>query len=96
LMCMSVLITSMSMDHINVWCPWRSEECIRSPKIGFIYSYKPPCGFWEVNLSLLQEQVLLIAEPSLQTPRNILKCIISLERERGKYYWGILMNQGLF
>jgi hypothetical protein len=28
---------------------------------------EPPCGFWELNLGLLEEQpVLLTAEPSLQ------------------------------
>ena len=31
-----------------------------------IYGYEPPCGCWEQNPGVLQEQVLLITEPPLQ------------------------------
>ena len=38
-----------------------------------IDGYKPPCGYWELNLGPLEEQpVLLTAEPSFQPPRRLM------------------------
>jgi hypothetical protein len=48
---------------------------IRSLGTGIIDSYELPCGHWESNLGLLQEQVLLTTEEFLQSPRGILWCI---------------------
>lgn len=55
------------MHRMLSWCQWRSEEGIGSPEIGVMDSYKPPYGFWEVNLVLvdpLEEQVLPIVKLS--------------------------------
>ena len=44
-------------------------EGIRSPGTGVTNSCELPCGCWDLNLGLLEEQpVLLTAEPSLQPP----------------------------
>ena len=44
------------------WC-----EGIRSSGTGVTYSCELPCGCWELNLGLLEEEpVLLTAEPSRQ------------------------------
>jgi len=46
-------------EEIKRW-PCMPEEGIRSPGIGVTEGYDPPCGCWELNLDLLQE------EPHLQ------------------------------
>lgn len=58
---MSVLPACMCM-----WHPQGSEEGIDSPEVRVMDDYKPPCRPWELNLDPLQEQVLIITEPSLQ------------------------------
>jgi hypothetical protein len=41
-------------------------EGVGSPETGLTDSWELPCGCWELNLSPLEEQpVLLTAEPSL-------------------------------
>lgn len=55
-----------SMKNLmHVWCPWRSEEGIRSPETGVTDGWEPQCECWELNLGPL---VLLTAEPSLNHP----------------------------
>lgn len=44
---------------LDVWCPQRSEEGIRSPETGVTKYWKLLYGFWEMNPGPLQEQVLL-------------------------------------
>ena len=53
------------MCTTSVQCPWRPVEGIRSPgqKLQMDASC---CGFWELNLGPLEEQVLITTEPSLQ------------------------------
>ena len=52
---------------------------VQSPGTGATESYELPCGCWDLNLSPLEEQlVLLTAEPSLQPPqKKSIICIIS-------------------
>lgn len=38
----------------------RPGECIRALQSGVLYSYDPLCGFWEMNLCSLKEQLALI------------------------------------
>lgn len=50
----------------------RSEEGIGSPRVGLTDGSESPCGCWEANPGLLQEQqVLLTSEPSLQPPKSM-------------------------
>lgn len=43
------------------------EKGVRAPVTGVTHGFGPPCGFWEWNLDpLVEQQVLLTAEPSLQ------------------------------
>lgn len=44
---------------------WKSEA-IRSPGTGVMNGHEILCEYWELNLGLLEEQVLLTAEPPLQ------------------------------
>lgn len=47
-------------------------EGVRSPGTGVADSHELPCRCWDLNLSLLEEWlVLLITEPSLQSPTFI-------------------------
>lgn len=57
--------------HVYAWPPGRSEEGIRSPGTGINGDYELPRGCWDLNPGLLQEQVLLAAEPSLQALPHI-------------------------
>ena len=48
---------------------WRSEEGMGSPRIGVTQGYGLFCECFELTLSPLQEQqILLTAKPSLQPP----------------------------
>lgn len=56
----------MSVYHMRTWCPRRSEEDIRLLGIRIKNGNDSPCGCWESNPGLLQEQqVLLITKPSI-------------------------------
>jgi hypothetical protein len=51
---------------VHGWCPEKSEDGIRYYRTDVIAAYKPSCGFWDLNLDLLEEQpVLLTAKPFL-------------------------------
>ena len=65
-MWMSVLLVYMYVYHVCAWCPWKSEEGVRSPETGVMDSWEPPCQSWELNPVPLQEQVLLTVDSSLQ------------------------------
>lgn len=41
---MSVLPTCMFLYHLCVWCLWRSEQGIRSLKLGAVEECKMPLG----------------------------------------------------
>ena len=57
--------TCMHVCALCAWCQGRAEEEIRSGT-GIMDGCDPSCGFWELNLSPLQEQhVLLAIDPSL-------------------------------
>jgi hypothetical protein len=74
---MGILLTCMSVNHMHTWYPQRPEEGIRSSNSGVTYGYEPPCGFWELNSSPLEDHlVLLITEPSFQPHDFCLNCII--------------------
>lgn len=53
LMCSSSLPSCMYMYYVCAWYPQRPEEGIRSPVIGVINGYKPPCRYWDLNVGLL-------------------------------------------
>ena len=62
--CASVLPTRMSAHH--TWA-----EVTKEPRMAWItavmHGCEPPCRGWELNLSPLQEQAMLLTtEPSLQ------------------------------
>lgn len=44
-------------------CPQELEEGNGSPRTGFTDGYKPQCRCWELNLDLLEQPLLLTAEP---------------------------------
>lgn len=70
-MCVFCLYVCMHVHHLCPWCLQRSEEGgVRSPGTRRVNGSEPICGCWELKLDPLQEQqVLLIAEPSL-LPQN--------------------------
>lgn len=79
-MCMTALPTYVSVDHMCAWCPQRSEESVGSPGTGVMSSYKSckaPCGCWEPDLGLLQEQVLMTAELALHPPHLLLRLTLA-------------------
>lgn len=64
----------------TAWYLRRPEDSVRSPGIRITNSSRLPRAFWELNLSLLQEQLLelLTAEPSLQPCCCNLKIVCSV------------------
>jgi hypothetical protein len=61
------------MYHVGAWYPQRSEEVTGHPRNGVMHGCELPCGCCKRNLGPLQEQqVLLTAEPSLQSPALLL------------------------
>lgn len=64
---MGVLPTFMSVFHMYFGAHWRPEEAIESPELL--------CGYWELNLSCLEEQPMLFTTvPSLQPTFYFKKC----------------------
>ena len=49
------------MCTMCAWCLHRSEEGTKSSATAVMDGCEPPCGCWELNLNLLQEQVFLTA-----------------------------------
>lgn len=73
---MTALPTYVSVHHMCAWCPQRSEESVGSPETGVMDNYescKAPCGCWEPDLGLFQEQVLMTAELALHPPHLLLR-----------------------
>lgn len=67
ILCDWVICLCVHMHHMLAWCPLKPEKSIRSLETGVTKSCKPPLGFWESNLSPLQEQQIFLAtESSLQ------------------------------
>lgn len=60
----------MNVRLAHVWAPHaRSEAGVRCPGNGVMDDCELPCGCWESNPGLLQEQqMFLTAEPLLQSP----------------------------
>lgn len=53
---MSVFSAYMSVHVICTYCPWYSEKVVRYPGTEFTGNCETPCGYWRLNLGLLQEQ----------------------------------------
>lgn len=56
IMCMNALPACMHKAHAIhtcVWCPWKSDEAIRSPGSN---SCEPPYRYWKLRPGPLQEQ----------------------------------------
>lgn len=81
--CVTALLTYVSVHHVCAWCPQRSEESVGIPwnwSTGVVDSYKSckaPCGCWEPDLGLLQEQVLMTAELALHPPHLLLRLALA-------------------
>ena len=64
------------MQHLCTWYPQRTEEGVRTPGTGITDSCEPLCGYWELNLSSLEEHpVLLLTEPPLQPLEKLLLAV---------------------
>lgn len=37
------------LHHVLAWCPWRSENGIRTPRTGVLNSCEPPHECWKMN-----------------------------------------------
>lgn len=61
------LSACMYVHHMHMWYLRRSEEDVRFPVTGVTYACEPLCWCWDPNPDPLAEQVLLTAEPSLQS-----------------------------
>jgi hypothetical protein len=57
-MCISVLFTCLSVHHMHV------PMIIGSPGYGITGSYEPLCRFWELSLTPLEEQTVLLTLPA--------------------------------
>lgn len=63
------LPSCMHVQHVYVWCPERPEEGgAGAPETGVIDSRESPCGCWELNPSLLEEQHLSSSSYTFQIP----------------------------
>lgn len=60
LTCVSVLLAYMSVHYIHAWCLLRSKEGIGSPGSEISDGCELLCGYWDLNLDSLEEQVRLI------------------------------------
>lgn len=62
-MYLRILPLFTSVHRVCVWCLQRPEDSIRSLVIRATNGCVPPCGFWGLKLSSLEEQPLLLAWP---------------------------------
>lgn len=56
------ILSAMYVYVSYVYCPWRSEEGLRSPGTGLTDSFELLHGWWERNSGPLQAQAFLITE----------------------------------
>lgn len=64
---MHILPTCMSGHHVHMWQLRRSKEGLAFSGTRVVSVCEPLCGCWDLTLSHLQEQqVLLTSKPSLQ------------------------------
>lgn len=63
-LCFSVLPAFMYVLHTCAYCQHQKREL--DPESEVIDGCELPCEFWELNISPLEEQPLLMVEPSLQ------------------------------
>jgi hypothetical protein len=88
---MSALLTCVSLLHMSARGSWRSEDAIEYPGTRDLDSHEPPCGCWESNSALLQEQLLFpvfprhLSSPILIKFNNDFKIIHRL-RVAGDYF----------
>lgn len=54
--------------------PAKPEEGIRSLGTKVKHGCEPQCGYWESNLGLQEQEVLLTTIPSLQPQNSLLLC----------------------
>ena len=57
------------LHKMYILCPKQPREGSRSPETGTTNGCEPPCGFWELKPGPLEEQPVLITEPSLHLLR---------------------------
>jgi hypothetical protein len=58
------------------------SEGVKPPDTGVTYSCELPCWCWELNIGPLEEQpVLLITEPSLQSPLSVFWFFVFFSRQ---------------
>jgi hypothetical protein len=67
------LPTYMYLHQVYAYCLWKQKEGIEFSETGVTDHCELPCGCWESNQGLLQEQkVLLTAELSIQVKEAVL------------------------
>lgn len=66
ILCIWMFCLHVSVYHVQAWNPRRSGEGTGDPGTEVTGGFEPPCGCWELNLGLLQENVPLTAETPLQ------------------------------
>jgi hypothetical protein len=57
---MAILPGYMSVYHMCFCCLQKLEKGTSSSGTGVTDSYELPCGCWELNLGLLEEQMVLV------------------------------------
>lgn len=63
----------MSMHNVHAWCPQGSEEAVDAQELELGILCELPYGCWELNISPLEEQrVLLTTESLIQPPRGVI------------------------
>lgn len=74
--CMSVSTACMSVCQVYAGCQRRSNESIRSSRIGVTDGYEPPHGCWESNQDPLEEQPELLTTDPLLQPAVSSVCVL--------------------
>lgn len=73
---MSVSTACMSVCQVYAGCQRRSNESIRSSRIGVTDGYEPPHGCWESNQDPLEEQPELLTTDPLLQPAVSSVCVL--------------------
>lgn len=69
------LPTYMSMYHVRAWCPQRPEEDVGDPGTRVVGGSEPPCQCWELKLSPLEGQPVLLPLSHLSSPYSLVSML---------------------
>lgn len=85
IMYLGVLLEPLPVYHTPVWGPQRTTQHFGSSGTGVTDSCGAPWGSWDLNLSPLRQQsVLLSSGPYLQPPKTT---VLEIEIRFYRYYW---------